>query len=87
MRYSPDVSSRYFHRFRHLKHSLGGKRFSDNEERKAAVNCCLSNQVGDVFEEGFQNLILRTGMAVSDVFQSGRPIFDDFPTFVAVYRQ
>ncbi|GFT05123.1 hypothetical protein TNCV_531661 [Trichonephila clavipes] len=42
--YTPDLSPRDFHRFRYLKQSLGGKRFSDNKEVKAAVNCCLSNQ-------------------------------------------
>ncbi|GFX34835.1 histone-lysine N-methyltransferase SETMAR [Trichonephila clavipes] len=41
-----------------LKHSLGGKRFSDNEEVKSAVNSWLSDQAADFFEEGFQNLVL-----------------------------
>ncbi|GFS78563.1 histone-lysine N-methyltransferase SETMAR [Trichonephila clavipes] len=39
--------------FRYLKHSLGGKRFSDNEEVKAAVNSWLSDQAADLFEKGF----------------------------------
>ncbi|GFX09297.1 hypothetical protein TNCV_1887101 [Trichonephila clavipes] len=39
--------------------SLGGKRFSDNEEEEAAVNSWLSDQAADFFEEGFQNLVLR----------------------------
>ncbi|GFV71674.1 hypothetical protein TNCV_3534641 [Trichonephila clavipes] len=41
-----------------LKHSLGGKRFSDNEEVNAALNSWLSDQTADLFEEGFQNLVL-----------------------------
>ncbi|GFY18544.1 hypothetical protein TNCV_2397701 [Trichonephila clavipes] len=45
-------------RFRYLKHSFGGKRCSDNEEVKAAVNSWLFNQAEDSFEEGFQNIIL-----------------------------
>ncbi|GFW25641.1 uncharacterized protein K02A2.6 [Trichonephila clavipes] len=44
----------------YLKHSLGGKRFSDNEEVKEAMNSWLSDQVTDFFEVGFQNLVLRT---------------------------
>ncbi|GFV72423.1 histone-lysine N-methyltransferase SETMAR [Trichonephila clavipes] len=57
--YSPSLAPSNFHLSRYFKHSLGGKRFSDSEEVKAAVNSCLSNQVADFFEEGFQNLILR----------------------------
>ncbi|GFX26467.1 uncharacterized protein TNCV_950651 [Trichonephila clavipes] len=30
--YNPNLSPRDFYLFRYLKHSLGGKRFSDNEE-------------------------------------------------------
>ncbi|GFW35224.1 hypothetical protein TNCV_1695391 [Trichonephila clavipes] len=37
---------------------LGGKRFSDNEEVKAAMNCWLFDQAQDFFEEAFQNLVL-----------------------------
>ncbi|GFX82675.1 dnaJ homolog subfamily C member 13 [Trichonephila clavipes] len=57
--YSPDLSPSDFHLFRCLRHRLGGKHFSDNEEVKADVNSCLSNHAADFFEEGFQNLILR----------------------------
>ncbi|GFX25381.1 hypothetical protein TNCV_1423661 [Trichonephila clavipes] len=39
--------------------SLGGKRFSDNEEVKTAVNSWLSDQAAGLFEEGFLNLVLR----------------------------
>ncbi|GFU28676.1 hypothetical protein TNCV_468691 [Trichonephila clavipes] len=49
--------SKRFSPFRYLKHS--GKGFSDNGEVKAAVNCWLSDQAADFFEEGFQNLVLR----------------------------
>ncbi|GFW49432.1 histone-lysine N-methyltransferase SETMAR [Trichonephila clavipes] len=54
--YSPDLAPNYFPLFRYLKHSLGGKYFSDNEKVKAVVNW-LSNQVADFFEEDFQHLI------------------------------
>ncbi|GFX68787.1 histone-lysine N-methyltransferase SETMAR [Trichonephila clavipes] len=57
--YSPDLAPSDFHLFQYLKHSLGRKRFSDNEIVKASVNSSLSNQVADFFEEGFENLILR----------------------------
>ncbi|GFY32492.1 histone-lysine N-methyltransferase SETMAR [Trichonephila clavipes] len=68
---------RDFHRFRYLKHSLGGKRFSDSEEKKAAVNCCLSNQAADFFEEGFRNLILSSGIfEVKDAPNTGRPVVE-----------
>ncbi|GFW49632.1 hypothetical protein TNCV_2844131 [Trichonephila clavipes] len=56
---SPDLAPRDFHLFWYLKHSLSGKRFNDNEEVKLAVSYWLSNQAADVFEEGFQNLVLR----------------------------
>ncbi|GFX81746.1 uncharacterized protein TNCV_317501 [Trichonephila clavipes] len=35
---SPDLAPSDFHLFRYLKHCLSGKRFSDNEEVKAAEN-------------------------------------------------
>ncbi|GFX81578.1 histone-lysine N-methyltransferase SETMAR [Trichonephila clavipes] len=57
--YSPNLVPSDFHRFWYLKHSLGGKCFSDNEEGKAPVNSWLSGQVADFFEEGFQNFVLR----------------------------
>ncbi|GFS76192.1 mariner Mos1 transposase [Trichonephila clavipes] len=57
--YSPDLASSDFHLFQYLKHSLGGKRFSDNEEVKAAVNSLLFDPAADFFEKGFQNLVLR----------------------------
>ncbi|GFX61712.1 hypothetical protein TNCV_2591551 [Trichonephila clavipes] len=43
--YSSDLAPSGFYLFRYLKHSLGGKRFSDNEEMKTAVNSWLSDQV------------------------------------------
>ncbi|GFS87375.1 histone-lysine N-methyltransferase SETMAR [Trichonephila clavipes] len=41
--YSTGLAPSDFHPFRYLKHSLGGKRFIDNEEVKAAVNSWLSD--------------------------------------------
>ncbi|GFV17566.1 histone-lysine N-methyltransferase SETMAR [Trichonephila clavipes] len=59
--YSPDLAPSDFHLFRFLnfRYSLSGKRFSDIEEVKAAVNSWLSDQTADFFDEGFQNLVLR----------------------------
>ncbi|GFV50849.1 uncharacterized protein TNCV_3921421 [Trichonephila clavipes] len=54
-----DLAPSNFHHFRYLKHSVGGKRFSYNEEAKATVNSWLFDQVADFFEDGFQNLVLR----------------------------
>ncbi|GFX17676.1 mariner Mos1 transposase [Trichonephila clavipes] len=56
--YSAAISATNFYLFRNLKHSLG-KRFSDNEKVKAAVNSWLSNREADLFKESFQNLVLR----------------------------
>ncbi|GFW76853.1 uncharacterized protein TNCV_59511 [Trichonephila clavipes] len=56
---SPDLAPSNFYLFWYLKHSFGGKCFSDNEEVKAAVNSWLSDRVEDFFEEGIQNLVLR----------------------------
>ncbi|GFV11175.1 histone-lysine N-methyltransferase SETMAR [Trichonephila clavipes] len=57
--YSPCLAPSDFRHFRYLKHSLGGKCFSYNEEVKAALNSWLSDQAADYFEEGFQHLVLR----------------------------
>ncbi|GFV77139.1 mariner Mos1 transposase [Trichonephila clavipes] len=57
--YSPNPSPSDFHLFRYLKHSIGRKRFSDNEKVKADVNSWLSDKAADFFEEGFYLLVLR----------------------------
>ncbi|GFW35448.1 mariner Mos1 transposase [Trichonephila clavipes] len=44
--YNLDLSPSDLHFFRYLKHSLGGKRFSDTEELNAAVNSWLSPTSG-----------------------------------------
>ncbi|GFX65247.1 hypothetical protein TNCV_4821381 [Trichonephila clavipes] len=49
--YSPYLASSDFHLFWYLKHSLGGKRFSDKEEVKADVNSWLSDHAADFFEK------------------------------------
>ncbi|GFX44207.1 mariner Mos1 transposase [Trichonephila clavipes] len=62
--YSPNLAPSDFYLFRYLKHSFGGKRFSDNEEVKAATNSWLSVPEADFFEEDFQNLVLRYGKCI-----------------------
>ncbi|GFV52799.1 histone-lysine N-methyltransferase SETMAR [Trichonephila clavipes] len=52
--YSPEFAPSDFRLIRYLKHSFGGKHFSDNEEVKAIVNSWLSDQAADFFEEGFK---------------------------------
>ncbi|GFT37295.1 uncharacterized protein TNCV_1127211 [Trichonephila clavipes] len=53
--------------FRCLKHSLGGKSFTDNEEVKMAVNSCLSDKGADFFEKSFQNLVLRYDKCINEI--------------------
>ncbi|GFX45478.1 hypothetical protein TNCV_2740151 [Trichonephila clavipes] len=50
----PDLTPSDFQLFWYFKHSLGGKRFSDNKEGKAVVNSWLSDQASDFFKEGFK---------------------------------
>lgn len=57
--YSPDLAPSDFHLFRYLKHHLGGQRFNDDNEVKAAVNSWLSEQAAEFFEEGIKNLVVR----------------------------
>ncbi|GFU43387.1 mariner Mos1 transposase [Trichonephila clavipes] len=63
--YSSDLAPSDFHLFRYLKHNLGGKRFSGNEEVKAAVNSWLHDQTADLFKEGFKNLVLRYAKCIN----------------------
>ncbi|GFS57044.1 mariner Mos1 transposase [Trichonephila clavipes] len=65
--YSPDLAPSDLHLFRNLKYSCGGKRFSENEEVKAAVNSSLSNQVADFFKNGLQNLILKYDKCINQL--------------------
>ncbi|GFX80266.1 histone-lysine N-methyltransferase SETMAR [Trichonephila clavipes] len=53
--YSPDLAPSDFYLFLYLKHSLGGKYFSDNEEVEVVVSFWLSYQTADFFEEGIKN--------------------------------
>ncbi|GFU56247.1 histone-lysine N-methyltransferase SETMAR [Trichonephila clavipes] len=67
--YNPNHAPADFQLFRYLKHSLGGKRFSDNKEGKAAVKSWLSDPAADFFEEGFQNLVLRYDMCINKLVE------------------
>ncbi|GFU76657.1 uncharacterized protein TNCV_3833001 [Trichonephila clavipes] len=51
--YSPYLAQSEFDLFRYPKHSLGGKRVSDNEEVEKAINSWLSDQVADYVEDYF----------------------------------
>ncbi|GBM91291.1 Histone-lysine N-methyltransferase SETMAR [Araneus ventricosus] len=55
--FSPDLASSDFHLFRHLKHHLGG---NDDEDVKTAVTSWLLEQAASFYEEGIQNLVLRS---------------------------
>jgi len=57
---SPDLAPSDFHLFRHLKKSLGGKRFDDDDNNlKGAVHKWLTWQAAAFCEEGTQKLVLR----------------------------
>ncbi|GFW48766.1 mariner Mos1 transposase [Trichonephila clavipes] len=58
--YRPDPARSNLPLFRYLKQCFGGKRFSDNEEGKAALELLAVRQGGKLLcEAGFQNLVIR----------------------------
>jgi len=57
--YTPDLSPSDFHLFLHLKKSLGGKRFDDNDDLNGAVQKWLTSQAATFYEEGIQKLVTR----------------------------
>jgi histone-lysine N-methyltransferase SETMAR len=57
--YSPDLAPSDFHLFLHLKKFLGGKRFYDDDDLKAAVQKWLTSQATAFYEEGIQKLVPR----------------------------
>ena len=57
--YSPDLVPSDYHLFLHLKKSLGDKRFEDNDDRKDAVQKCLTSQAAAFDEEGTQKRVHR----------------------------
>ena len=54
--YSPDLAPSDYFLFGHLKNSLGGKRFSSNEEVKAAVNAYFQSKDAEFYLRGIKAL-------------------------------
>ncbi|GFU08703.1 hypothetical protein TNCV_990661 [Trichonephila clavipes] len=63
--YSPRLAPIDFLIFRYLKHSLGGKCFSDNEEVKAAVNSAV--RPGTIERDRFWQILASTKVMKSTV--------------------
>ena len=57
--YSPDVAPSDFHLFRHLKESLRGWAFEDNEAVTMAVNEWIEERHQNYFLEGVKTLEQR----------------------------
>lgn len=57
--YSPDLAPSDYFLFGHLKNSLGGKRFSSNEEVKAAVNAYFQSNDAEFYSRGMKALKSR----------------------------
>jgi hypothetical protein len=56
--YSPDLGSKYFHMFLHLKTFLGGRWFHNNEVNEA-VNTWFASQAASFYDAGIQKLVPR----------------------------
>jgi hypothetical protein len=54
--YSPDVASRDFHVFLHLKTFLGDRRFHDDKV-KEAINTWFALQAASFYDAGIQKLV------------------------------
>ena len=57
--YSPDLASSDFHLFSPLKKFLAGRRFTCNDEVKAAVRQWFRSQTADIYCSGIAKLVLR----------------------------
>ena len=58
--YSPDLAPCDFHVFGKLKKDLGGRRFQNDEEVKAAVSGWLHSAGGDFYASGIEKLVDRS---------------------------
>jgi len=57
--YSPDLAPSDFHLFGPLKNALGGRRFSCDDDVKAAVHQWLRTQPKIFFADGIKKLVGR----------------------------
>jgi hypothetical protein len=62
--YSPDLATRNFHVFRHLKTFLGGRRFHDKV--KEAVNTWFASQAASFYDSGIQKLVPRCNKCLNN---------------------
>ena len=63
--YSPDLAPSDFHLFRHLKESLRGRAFEDDEDVTMAVNEWIEERDENFFLEGVKTLEQRWKMCVA----------------------
>jgi len=64
--YSPDLALSDYHLLLHLKKSLGGKRFDDDDDLKDVVQKRLTSQAAAFYEEGIQKLVPRFDKCLSN---------------------
>ncbi|KAJ8728788.1 hypothetical protein PYW07_006484 [Mythimna separata] len=62
--YSPDLAPSDYFLFPNLKKDLRGKRFSDDEELKGAINEHFSGHEEKYFSEGIEKLLSRTNKCI-----------------------
>lgn len=62
--YSPDLAPSDYYLFPNLKKDLRGKRFSDDEELKAAINTHFEEKSEDYFLQGLEKLISRSNKCI-----------------------
>lgn len=62
--YSPDLAPSDYFLFPNLKKDLRGKRFSDDEELKAAINSHFSDKEESYFLQGIEKLISRCNKCI-----------------------
>jgi len=63
--YSPDLAPSDFHLFRHLKDSLNGQAFEDDNAVIMAINEWIEEQEQNFFLEGVKTLVQRWGKCVA----------------------
>lgn len=62
--YSPDLAPSDYYLFPNLKKDLRGKRFSDDDELKAAINTHFQEKPEEYFLEGLKKLIPRSNKCI-----------------------
>jgi histone-lysine N-methyltransferase SETMAR len=63
--YSPYLAPSDFHVFLHLKTSLGGRRFHDDNEVKEAINMWFTSHSASFYDAGIQKLVPATSASTA----------------------